>query len=130
MKTPCKASLFLVINAILVLGLFGSVLVYTRFLADHLWGPVMRVCGIEFLMMHLIYCPVFLAVAIGLVILGRSFPISRLNKWLPFLALGNFFLAVPTMASGLVGVALCTLIIAATAVVVVSQLRQLRNNSA
>lgn len=120
MKRIWKPVVFVVLNLLLVLVLLWSLMIYTSLFKGMPWYEP---CGLQFLAILALSDPVFLIIGIALLILGRFFHISRLNKGIPFIAIAG--LSLPILIDGSlsiitiftgssIGVVLCLLIIAVT----------------
>jgi hypothetical protein len=109
-----KPILFVTLNSLLFLALLGSLMDYV---SVHNGEDPLALLGIVVL-----FCPAFLLIGIALLILGKFFHISVLNKLLPFIAIPG--LSLPTwggaasdaglLAGISIAAVLCALVIATT----------------
>jgi hypothetical protein len=116
-----KPILFVTLNSLLFLALLGSLMDYVTVYNGE---DPLALLGIVVL-----FCPAFLLVGIALLILGRLFHVSTLNKWLPFIAIPG--LSLPTwggaasdaglLAGISIAAVLCLLVIATTVKNLISQ---------
>ena len=113
MRRVRKTSIFVALNSLLFLALLGSLMLYVTVYNGE--DPL------ALLGMFVIFCPAFLLLGIALLILGKFFHISVLNKLLPFIAIPGLLLPTWNTTSDarlLAGIAiaavLCAFVIATT----------------
>ena len=108
MKKSWKSVLFVVLNLLLLSTLLLSFYVYTVAFPFTPWHDL-GTMGFEFLFLFFFVFPILLVTGIFLFILGRFFHISRLNKWLPFIALAGLLLPtafIPMLRAPLMPIAM------------------------
>ncbi|MBA3052371.1 hypothetical protein KKF70_03150 [bacterium] len=119
-KSIMKSFVFVVLNLLSVLVLLSALVIYTSLFKIMPWYEP---CGMQFLAIFMVFDPAFLIIGISLLVLDRFFHISRLNKWLPFIAIIGISLpvfldgsiSITTILFGTsIGIVLCVLTIATT----------------
>ncbi len=123
-KRMRKSIIFIFLNLLFLIALFGAFLIYTIHLEFMPWYQA-NMMGFQFLGLVFFVFPAFLATGIGMLILGRSFPVSHLGRVLPFImiaALWMPFLLVRVPHSDIVMPIFATLIIVASTVLVITVL--------
>jgi hypothetical protein len=116
-----KPILFVTLNSLLFLALLGSLMDYVSVYNGE--DPL------ALLGMYILFFPAFFIVGIALLILGKFFHVSTLNKWLPFIAIPG--LLWPTwggaasdaglLAGASIAAVLCAFVIATTVKNLISQ---------
>lgn len=112
-----KTVIYCSLNLLLLLALLWSLRLYTSSFEKLPWYEP---CGMQFLLIFLLSDPVFLAIGIALLILSRYYHISKLNKWLPFIAIAGLSLPLfgPLNRGELIGlpinIILCLLVVITT----------------
>ncbi len=124
-----KVSIFVTLNSLLFLALLGSLILYVTVYNGE--DPLVL------MVMYILFFPAFFIVGIALLILGRFFHVSTLNKWLPFIAIPGLFLPIllfgifmgvyqgisdaGLLAGVLIAAVLCAFVIATTVKNLISQ---------
>jgi len=87
----CKAFIYIALNLLLLLILSWSLMTYTSLFKGSPWYEP---CGMQFLVIFILFDPAFLTIGIALHILGKYYHVSKLNKWLPFIAIVGLSLPI------------------------------------
>ena len=99
MKGKSKIVIFIILNVLFILVTIWSVMIYTSLMSEKL--PWYEPCGMQFLVILVFSCPVYILIGIMLRILGKFITISKRVKMLPFLCcLG---LGLPILIDGGLG---------------------------
>jgi hypothetical protein len=94
-KNNRKHLIYFGLNLVLILVLLWSLMIYTSLFKGIPWYEP---CGSQFLAILIISDPIFLVTGIALLILAKHYPISKLNKWLPFITIVG--LSLPILIDG------------------------------
>ena len=123
-KTSC-VKVYYAINAVFILALVGCASWYLELVC-----PDFHLCGWELFPVVGIFCPLFLALGIVLLVISRRLRLSILSRLLPFAAVIHILVVAPLQgdAFAVTGATLCSVIAVAVVVVVLRQRGRLVSN--
>ena len=126
MKRIWKPLAFVLLNVLFLCVLLWSLVIYTSTFEASPWYES---CGMQFMAIFIISDPSFLILGITLLALSKFFPISKINKWLPFIAIAGLSLPLfgPLNRGILIGlpinITLCLFVVVTTITTLVSNRR-------
>ena len=91
MKNLWKPIIFLNLNMLFLLVMFGSLVIYTSLFEAMPWHDP---GGMQFLVIFIISDPALLIIGLVFMLINKYYPISKIHRWLPFIAAAGLTLPI------------------------------------